>query len=150
MSNEVSLPTDFASIFKASVARENVTKATCSGCRHFANARVRRQLTGSDLPPVLVVNTAVHTSDHMEVWLDSAGQGAAARFLQPRIAINRTGTLVKTLEGGTEATDDETITYELRVRKVCGNIVARLRSQFLRQWSYKYKPTMIQPIWCPS
>lgn len=144
MSNEVSLPTDFASIFKASVARENVTKATCTGCRHFANARVRRQLTGSELPPVLVVNTAVHTSDHMEVWLDSAEQGSAARFLQPRIAINRTGTRVKTVEAGQEAdVDDDTITYELRVRESLDISGVTLTHRAIRQWSCRYKRTTI-------
>ena len=135
MSNEVSLPTDFASIFKASVARENVTKATCTGCRHFANARVRRQLTGSELPPVLVINTAVHTSDHMEVWLDSAEQGSAARFLQPRIAINRTGTRVKTVEASQEADgDDDTIIYELRVHELSHLHWSEADPQSFRQW----------------
>ncbi|CAD6575124.1 MAG: poly(A)-specific ribonuclease [Cyphobasidiales sp. Tagirdzhanova-0007] len=120
LSNELQSPTDFSSILKSSISRENTTKTTCANCRLSlnyrlsTNARVKRQLTGVQLPPVLSVNTAVHTSDHMEIWLDCLSQGPQARFLQPRFAINLLGTVVKPLAGG-EAIDDESLViYELQ------------------------------------
>lgn len=113
LSNEIPSKNDFASIFKASIARENVTRSICPSCRQTTSARVRRQLTGSALPSVLTVNASIHTPDHMQAWVDPPLQtGQPKRFLSPQIAVSLLGDEVVTVEPG-EVPAQGLLTYEL-------------------------------------
>ena len=113
LSNEIPSKNDFASIFKASIARENVTRSICPSCKQTTSARVRRQLTGSALPSVLTVNASIHTPDHMQAWVDPPLQtGQPKRFLSPQIAVSLLGDEVVTVEPG-EVPAQGLLTYEL-------------------------------------
>lgn len=113
LSNETPPPRDFFSIFKASIARENVTRSICPACRKTTAAKVRRQLTGAPLPTILAVNTAVHTSDHMQVWLDTPAE-IGSRFLQPRIGISALGDRVVAVLDNEPLLQDGLVVYELQ------------------------------------
>lgn len=114
LSNEIQPQTNFQAIFKASIAREAMTKVSCQGCRSLTSARVRRELTGAPLPSVLAVNTAVHTPDHVEMWLDKQTRAGTQRFLQPALAISPSGDRVVPLSSGTMADSQDLCIYELR------------------------------------
>lgn len=78
LSNEPVIPSDFASVLKASLVRESVTKTTCKFCSSTgASIRTRRQLVEtSKLPQVLSVNANIITEDQMNLWIDkSIGSG---------------------------------------------------------------------------
>lgn len=139
--------TDFSSIFKISIARENLTKLNCHSCRQMTSTRVRRQLTGAQLPPILTVNTAVHTSDQMEIWLDMDKKGLKSRFLQPCFAINHAGTVITSLESGHTSTQEGLVIYELQVRSQnCTGNCSKLNC-IGRPLSRKYKLRMTPPTW---
>lgn len=78
-------------------------------------AKVRRELTGNFLPPVLAVNTAVHTSDHVDVWLDVKKKGEVKRFLKPRFSISATGQSVTALRDEAAFVPAGEVVYELKV-----------------------------------
>lgn len=78
---------------------------------------MRRRLTGKALPSVLTVNTAVHTSDHMDIWLDKLKQGSRSRFLQPRFAVNLAGDTVLSLESDNVEVPAGMVVYELQVSR---------------------------------
>lgn len=118
LSNETQLPTNFQAIFKASIAREAMTKVSCQGCRSLTSARVRRELTGAQLPPVLAVNTAVHTQDHVEMWLDKQTVNGPERFLQPAFAISQSGDRIIPLTKDAIADRQDLCVYELRAMVV--------------------------------
>lgn len=118
LSNETQLPTDFPAIFKASIAREAMTKVSCQGCRSLSSARVRRELTGAQLPPVLAVNTAVHTPDHVEMWLDKQTRSGPQRFLQPALAISPAGDRIVPLSRENMTDNQGMCIYELRAMVV--------------------------------
>lgn len=118
LSNETQLPTNFQAIFKASIAREAMTKVSCQGCRSLTSARVRRELTGAQLPPVLAVNTAVHTQDHVEMWLDKQTRAGTERFLQPAFAISSSGDRIVPFSKDTLADKQDLCIYELRAMVV--------------------------------
>lgn len=84
----------------------------CQSCRQTSHLRLRRVLHDHvPLPPVLVINAGVRTSDEMEVWLDGRKGGAEGKFLEERFNILRRGDAVQIGAG-----DGEGVTYELRVR----------------------------------
>lgn len=119
LSNEIQPQMTYPAIFKASIAREAMTKVSCAGCRQLTSARVRRELTGAPLPPVLAINTAVHTPDHVEIWLDKPSRTGMAthRFLQPAIAVSPNGDRIIPLSKHT-AQEADMVTYELRAMVV--------------------------------
>lgn len=86
----------------------------CTACRQTNHLRIRRVLAETPLPPVLVINAGVRTSDELDIWVDGR-QGAGKRFMQPRFSVGRNGdnVVVKGLEGG--ETTEGAVTYELRV-----------------------------------
>lgn len=78
LSNEPVIPSDFASVLKASLVRESVTKTTCKFCSSTgASIRTRRQLVEtSKLPQILSVNANIITEEQMSLWIDkSIGSG---------------------------------------------------------------------------
>jgi PAB-dependent poly(A)-specific ribonuclease subunit 2 len=91
-----------------------MTKTSCQGCRQLTNARVKRELTGAPLPPVLAINTAVHTPENVEVWLDKQTPQGPQCFLQPRIAISETGDRVIPINKTTSTEASTLSVYELR------------------------------------
>lgn len=95
-----------------------MTKVSCQGCRTLSSARVRRELTGAQLPPVLAVNTAVHTPDHVEMWLDKQTRTGSQRFLQPVFAISPSGDRILSLSKETVADIQDLCVYELRAMVV--------------------------------
>lgn len=115
MSNELPPASDFPSIIRNSIHRETIARMVCTACRQTNHLRVRRVLTDAPLPPVLVVNAGVRTSDELEIWVDGR-QGQGKKFVQPRFSVGRSGenVVVKGLEAG--AVTDGAVTYELRVR----------------------------------
>lgn len=116
LSNEIPPPADFPSILQASISRENLTKATCPNCRQFVGARVKRRLVDGSLPAVLAINAAVHTSEQMEHWLDSSTKGPGGRLLQPYIALDATGRVLKAFDPSSTPRDEGMVVYELSVR----------------------------------
>lgn len=86
----------------------------CPSCRQTAHLRIRRVLADAQLPPVLVINAGVWTSDELEIWLDGR-QGPGTRFLEPRFSIGKQGDAVVVLsQPDLDGTGG--VTYELRVR----------------------------------
>lgn len=70
-------------------------------------------LADAQLPPVMIINAGVRTSDELEMWLDGR-QGAGTRFLQPRFSIGKQGDAVVVLsQAGKEESGG--VTYELKV-----------------------------------
>lgn len=116
LSNEVPARTDFAAIFQASILREAGTRFSCPQCRVTVAAKVKRELAGTFLPPVLAVNTAVHTSDHVDVWLDATKKGETKRFLKPRFSIDATGRTVTALRDEAAFVPAGDVVYELKVQ----------------------------------
>ena len=66
---------------------------------------------------MLAVNTAVHTSDHIDVWLDSTKKGERSRFLKPRFSVNATGQAVTALRDEAAFVPPGDVVYELKVGK---------------------------------
>ena len=64
---------------------------------------------------MLAVNTAVHTSDHIDVWLDSTKKGERSRFLKPRFSVNATGQSVTALRDEAAFVPPGDVVYELKV-----------------------------------
>ena len=119
LSNEAPAAADFASIVKASLARETTTKTSCGQCRQPTHLRVRRILApAAQLPPLLAINAGVTTPEHLALWAD-AGTG---RFLLPRIGVGRSGeTFVVTDErdgAAARSLMDDRVVYELRAMVV--------------------------------
>lgn len=79
-----------------------------------ANQRMKRELSGTHLPSVLAINTAVHTPEHVETWLDKQSNTGAQHFLQPRIAISSTGHRIISDPERTSADLTDMVVYELR------------------------------------
>lgn len=114
MSNELPPASDYPSILRNSIHRETIARMVCNACRQTNHLRIRRVLGETPLPPVLVINAGVRTSDELDIWVDGR-QGAGKRFMQPRFSVGRNGdnVVVKGLEGG--ETTEGAVTYELRV-----------------------------------
>jgi PAB-dependent poly(A)-specific ribonuclease subunit 2 len=105
LSNEPPPPSDFASILRASLLRETVTKSHCRTCgTPAALMRSRRELPQRpQLPQALSINASVHTAEHLGFWLDGVGPGASASataasggklrrtFLPPMLALDVNG-----------------------------------------------------------
>lgn len=108
LSNEPTPPSDFASILRASLVRETITKALCRSCG-TANSlmRSRRELPQSEaLPQALSINASVHTAEQLAFWIDGVGPGAppsniAAKsrrtFLPPKLALSVKGDEVRSV-----------------------------------------------------
>ncbi len=108
MSNELAPASDFPSILRNSIHRETMARMVCSSCKQTNHLRLRRVLTERALPPVLVLNAGVRTSDELEIWLD--GRTAPGdRFLNPEFTIARDGDGI--VVDGDKGTDR--VTYEL-------------------------------------
>ncbi|KAK4698993.1 PAB-dependent poly(A)-specific ribonuclease subunit 2, partial [Phenoliferia sp. Uapishka_3] len=116
MSNELPPASDFSTILRNSIHRETIARMVCPSCRLTNHLRIRRVLTDAPLPPVMVINAGVRTSDELEIWLDGR-QGAGSRFLQKAFSIRRMGEAV--VVEGMEKVEKERITgetvYELQV-----------------------------------
>lgn len=113
MSNELPPPSDYASILRNSIHRETIARMVCGSCRQTNHLRIRRVLADAQLPPVMIINAGVRTSDELEMWLDGR-QGAGTRFLQPRFSIGKQGDAVVVLsQAGKEESGG--VTYELKV-----------------------------------
>ncbi|KAE8226230.1 hypothetical protein CF319_g1142 [Tilletia indica] len=80
LSNEAAPQTDLASIIKASLVRETLSKSLCKGCHtSAAPMKSRRVLPDTaKLPHALAINAAVHTPEQHAYWLagteDDAGK----------------------------------------------------------------------------
>lgn len=139
MSNEIPPASDFASILRNSIHRETIARMVCSACRQTNHLRVRRVLTETPLPPVLVVNAGVRTSDELDIWVDGR-QGPGKKFMQPRFSVGRNGDaiVVKGLNG--KETTEGAVTYELRVNltRSCPRILRRLTLFSCRPWSCRF------------
>lgn len=90
-SNEPAQPSDFASVLKASLLRESVTKGACKGCGNpGANIRSRRELpeVGS-LPQTISVNANILTEAQLRLWIDGPAVKDRPRrqYLPSRITI---------------------------------------------------------------
>lgn len=80
MSNETKLASDFASILRASIARETIARMQCAKCKQTSHFRMRRKLAGAHLPPVMVLNAGVRTADELQHWLDGKETFLPASF----------------------------------------------------------------------
>ncbi|KAK0555464.1 poly(A)-specific ribonuclease [Tilletia horrida] len=71
LSNETAPLTDLASILKASLVRETLSKSLCKVCHtNHAPMKSRRILPPTArLPHSLAINAAVHTPEHQAYWL---------------------------------------------------------------------------------
>lgn len=149
LSNEPAPACDFASIFRNSFHRETVAKMVCTACRQSALLKVRRTLADTPLPPVLVVNAGVRTSDELEVWVDGK-QAGQSRFLSPRFAISKQGDGVSvTAMTASEHSPEGSVAYELRVSRDCiawQSAAYRCR-KYCRQWWRKSKRTTTRRTW---
>ena len=115
MSNELPPASDYASILRNSIHRETVARMVCPACRQANHLRIRRVLADAPLPPVLVINAGVRTSDELEIWLDGR-QNPGSRFIQPAFAIARQGdAVVVTSQPDLVVKNGETV-YALQVR----------------------------------
>lgn len=115
MSNELPPASDYASILRNSIHRETIARMVCTSCRQTNHLRIRRVLADGMLPPVLVINAGVRTSDELDIWIDGR-QGPGTVFLQPRFSLGRNGDAVVV---STQPELDKTVdgvTYELTVR----------------------------------
>lgn len=95
LSNETALPSDFASVLRASLLRETLSKAPCRNCQTPASTMTSKRILPqtSDLPACLSVNCAVHTAEHLSYWLDGIGPGGNANkekdtYLPPKLALD--------------------------------------------------------------
>jgi PAB-dependent poly(A)-specific ribonuclease subunit 2 len=91
LSNEREIPSDFATVFKASLVRETQTKATCRSCHTpMTIIRSKRMLpTTQELPQALSINCAVNTGEQLRCWMD--GANSSRSYLPPMISINVQG-----------------------------------------------------------
>ncbi|UZJ51756.1 hypothetical protein CBS101457_001076 [Exobasidium rhododendri] len=91
LSNEREIPSDFATVLKASLLRETQTKATCRACRTpLSIIRSKRMLpSNEELPQALSVNCAVNTGDQLRYWMDNAN--TLRSYLPPMISMNSSG-----------------------------------------------------------
>ena len=111
LSNEIPMPSDFASILRNALVRDMSYRATCQTCKLLATQHSRRVIPSRDLPPLLAVNACVYSDDHLQYWLD----GRSGRFLSPRVSV-RPATGTSQPGGIMEGVDDpEAVVYELRV-----------------------------------
>lgn len=88
LSNEVPPPSDFASVLKASLLRETLTKASCRACHApAAIIRSRRTLSSNEcLPQALSINCSVLSAEQLRHWLLGT-QGAS--YVPPHISIRQ-------------------------------------------------------------
>ncbi|KAK4058405.1 poly(A)-specific ribonuclease [Microbotryomycetes sp. JL221] len=114
LSNELPPANDFASIMRNSFQRESASRMACSSCHQSAIVKVRRTMTDSPLPPVLVVNAGVRTTDELNCWIDGHPTDGK-RFLQPRFAVTKQGLnmAITSLGRGEQPPPNSTV-YELR------------------------------------
>lgn len=115
MSNELPPASDYATILRNSIYRETVARMVCPACRQANHLRIRRVLTeDAPLPPVLVVNAGVRTSDELEIWLDGR-LGPGKRFLEPAVEIERSGETVAVRSLADVRQAGNGVVYELQV-----------------------------------
>lgn len=95
LSNEREVPSDFATVLKASLIRETQTKATCRSCHApMSTIRSKRILPNTEeLPQALSVNCAVNTGEQLRFWLD--GANSTRSYLPSVISIDVHGDEVK-------------------------------------------------------
>lgn len=87
LSNEPSPPSDFASVLRASLLRETVTKTMCRGC-HAPAAPIKssRVLAANEaLPQALSVNCNVNTGEQLRYWMVGTN---GETYVPPMIAID--------------------------------------------------------------
>jgi len=68
----------FSQIFKASVERQDQTRGWCDRCKRYQQLSTRKTI--QSIPPVLVLNAAVHSADAKQLW-------AKPRWLPQEIGI---------------------------------------------------------------
>lgn len=56
----------FSQILKASVERQDQTRGWCDRCKRYQQLAARKTI--QSLPPVLVINAAVHNADSKQLW----------------------------------------------------------------------------------
>jgi PAB-dependent poly(A)-specific ribonuclease subunit 2 len=117
MSNELPPASDYASLLRNSIHRETIARMVCPSCRQSNHLRIRRVLSDAPLPPVLVVNAGVRTSDELDIWVDGR-QGAGTRFLGPRFEIGKRGDAIVIGSGAEGERVEGGVMYELRVRLI--------------------------------
>jgi PAB-dependent poly(A)-specific ribonuclease subunit 2 len=91
LSNEREIPSDFATVLKASLIRETQTKATCRSC-HAPMSVIRSKRTlpnTAELPQALSVNCAVNTGEQLRFWMD--GANSTRSYLPTMISMNVNG-----------------------------------------------------------
>ncbi|CAK5279336.1 unnamed protein product [Mycena citricolor] len=109
-------PLELGSLVRMSLLRYTTHKATCPSCKHVANFFSRRSIATRDLPPILAINAAAHTSDALAFWMDNRSQ----TFVKPQIEVR----------GQIDGVDDrESVVYKLRSMVV--QIVTREKSSHL-------------------
>lgn len=134
MSNEMPPPSDFASILRASLMRETLSKAACRACHAPAAVfRSRRILPPNEaLPQALSVNCAVNTSEQLRHWMASADAGS---YLPPKVALH--------------VQDDDAIVRELRTEDDLslaaeqGSAIYALRSMVVQVQADKDAPHLV-------
>ncbi len=141
MSNEVTPASDFATIIRNSLHRESIARMVCTSCRQSNHLRIKRVFPDIPLPPVLIVNAGVRTSDELDFWIDRDQP-----FLKPKFSIN---TANDSLVVMSPANVDHTV-YELSVRLLFPlSCRFSLLTSFIshRQWSSRFKRMGIHLIW---
>lgn len=107
MSNEARPSADFASTLKASMVRETTARMQCAECKQNSHMRMRRRLSEkTSLPPVMIINAGVRTSNELEYWLNNQNGGT---FLSPSFSLSADGNV-------SERTEDQSgVQYHLKV-----------------------------------
>ncbi|SCV74095.1 BQ2448_6527 [Microbotryum intermedium] len=134
LSNELPPASDFATLLRNSIHRETIARMVCPACRQSNHLRIRRVIAENTLlPPVLVVNAGVRTSDELEVWMDGSaaattgtgtgtGTGGKRRFLEPRFEVRGQGEVLSIESPPKEVKEriegEDGAVYELRAMVV--------------------------------
>ncbi|KAG9525961.1 hypothetical protein KCU71_g23683, partial [Aureobasidium melanogenum] len=56
----------FSQVLKASVERQDQTRGWCDRCKRYQQLSTRKTI--QSIPKVLMVNTAIHSPDHKQLW----------------------------------------------------------------------------------
>ncbi|SCZ99141.1 BZ3500_MvSof-1268-A1-R1_Chr3-1g05835 [Microbotryum saponariae] len=161
LSNEVPPASDFTTLLRNSIHRETIARMVCSTCRQPNHLRIRRVVAETTLlPPVLVVNAGVRTSDELEVWMDGSaaamgagsglGAGGRRRFLESRFEVRRKGEVLSIESSPKEVKErieaENGVVYELRAMVVqiqsegdAPHLVALARGGFQGKTGYAMK-----------